>query len=103
MALAALLRGDVGELRVLAGDRKKLVGTAYILTLDSDTELLPGSARKLIGAMLHPLNHPVVENGVVISGHGIIHPRISVELRSAGATDFPGSTPDRAASTLTGA
>lgn len=88
MALAALLRGDVGELRVLAGDRKKLVGTAYILTLDSDTELLPGSARKLIGAMLHPLNHPVVENGVVISGHGIIHPRISVELRSAGATDF---------------
>lgn len=88
MALARLLRGREGEISVLSGDAERLKGAKYILTLDSDTELLPGTARKLIGGMLHPLNAPVVSNGVVVRGHGVIHPRISVELESAGATDF---------------
>jgi hypothetical protein len=29
---------------------------AYVLTLDADTRLLPEEARRLIGAMAHPLN-----------------------------------------------
>ena len=56
--------------------------------MDSDTELLPGTAKKLIGALLHPLNRPVTENGVVVRGHGVLQPRISVDLAGAGATDF---------------
>ena len=88
MALAALLRGEGGLLRVAAGDAGALAGTAFLLTMDSDTELLPGTAKKLIGALLHPLNRPVTENGVVVRGHGVLQPRISVDLAGAGATDF---------------
>ena len=62
----------------------------YILTLDSDTGLLPGTAKNLIGAMLHPLHRPLVDSAkkVVAAGRGLIHPRISVELSSSAATDF---------------
>jgi cyclic beta-1,2-glucan synthetase len=90
LALAQYILGRGGSLQVLAGDPQALDGTRYILTLDSDTELLPGAAGELIGAMLHPLNRPVTdgERGVVISGHGVIHPRVSTELESAARTDF---------------
>jgi cyclic beta-1,2-glucan synthetase len=87
-ALAALVCGGEDGLTVREGDGAKLRGAKYILTLDSDTELLPGTARKLIGAMLHPLNAPRVENGAVSSGRGLIHPRIGVEIKSAAATEF---------------
>ena len=89
LALARLLRGDPGGLAVLAGDPALLRYTKYILTLDADTRLLPGAARELIGAMLHPLNRPVFGPGrVVVSGHGLIHPRMGVELSSAVKTPF---------------
>ncbi len=90
LALARLLRGDGGGLCVLAGDKKRLVGVKYILTLDADTRLLPGSARELIGAMLHPVNAPRFdpERGVVVHGHGLIHPRMDTELPSAVKTPF---------------
>ena len=90
LALARLLRGDGGGLCVLAGDKKRLVGVKYILTLDADTRLLPGSARELIGAMLHPVNAPQFdpERGVVARGHGLIHPRMDTELPSAVKTPF---------------
>lgn len=89
LSLARLLRGDAGGLNILAGDAALLRGTKYILTLDADTRLLPGSARELIGAMLHPMNAPVFDkNRVVVSGHGLIHPRMDVELPSAVKTPF---------------
>ena len=89
LALARLLCGEENELRV-DGDADALAGIPYILTLDSDTELYPGAAGELIGAMLHPLNRPVLDKkrGVVTHGHAIIHPRIDTTLESACATDF---------------
>lgn len=90
LALAELLIGEKSELRVSAGSRKSLAGTRFILTLDSDTAPTPDSIAELVGAMLHPLNRAVLdrEKGCVVSGHGIIHPRMCTQLRSAGATDF---------------
>ena len=90
LALAALVCRGGGELRVEAGDAERLRGTRFILTLDSDTRLTPGAARALVGAMLHPLNRPVVDagRGVVVRGHGVIQPRIATSLRSSGETDF---------------
>ena len=89
LELARLLCGEASSLRVV-GDRAALSGTPYLLTLDSDTQLYPGAAGELIGAMLHPLNRPVLDEkrGVVTRGHGLIHPRIDTELESAAATDF---------------
>jgi cyclic beta-1,2-glucan synthetase len=90
LALARLLLGAETELGVLSGDCAALNGARYILTLDADTRLAPGTARELVGAMLHPLNAPVVDakRRVVTSGRGVIHPRIGVELPAATASGF---------------
>ncbi len=90
MELAGLLRGRKTNLVCAAGDRDMLSDTQFILTLDTDTILTPGAARSLIGAMLHPLNVPVIDKkrGVVTAGYGLLHPRITTDLKSAVATDF---------------
>lgn len=85
--LARLLSSEPSTLNV-QGDTDRLHGTRYIISLDADTEVYPCSLPELIGAMLHPLNRPVIENGIVTRGHGIIHPRISNSLSSAHGTDF---------------
>ena len=88
-ALARLLTGRESELTI-RGDAAAIEGANYILTLDSDTEIYPGSAAELIGAALHPLNRPVIDGarGTVVRGHAVIQPRVSVTLASATATDF---------------
>ena len=61
LELCRLLAGENTTLHVRAGDAEKLRSTRYILTLDADTRLEPGSAGELIGAALHPLNRPAVD------------------------------------------
>src|SRR5207247_1456130 len=36
-------------------------GVRYVITLDEDTRLPRDAARVLVGAMAHPLNHPVFD------------------------------------------
>ena len=90
LRLAQLLCGEADAMHCAAGDAAALRGTAYLLTLDADTRLTPGAARALAGAMLHPLNRPVVDaqRGVVTHGYGLLHPRMATELESANATDW---------------
>ena len=86
--LAKLLCGKVHALTV-TGDVQALRGTRYIISLDADTRVFPGALGQLIGAAMHPLNVPVPgPDGLPVSGHAVIHPRIETELESAGATDF---------------
>ena len=87
LELARRIQGRPSRLRCLAGDESALHGR-YILCLDADTRLVPGAARSLIGAAMHPLNVPLVERGAVVKGHGVLHPRMAVELDRAMATDF---------------
>lgn len=58
---------------------------AYVITLDSDTQLPRGAARKLVGAMAHPLNRPQWDpyRKRVVAGYGILQPRIGINLPSA--------------------
>ena len=65
-------------------------GVRYVITLDSDTRLNVGAAREMIGAMLHPLNTPVLDRaqGVVRAGAALMQPRIGVDLKAAGRSDF---------------
>lgn len=90
LRLAQLLCGKADALHCAAGDAAALRSTAYLLTLDADTRLTPGAARALVGAMLHPLNRPVVDaqRGVVTHGYGLLHPRMATELQSARASDW---------------
>ena len=52
----------------------------YIISLDSDTDLILNSAFELIGAMAHILNKPEIENGKVVSGYGLIQPSVGVNI-----------------------
>ncbi len=51
----------------------------FVITLDADTILPIGMAKKMIGTMAHPLNRPVVDDqkGIVTEGFGLIQPRVS--------------------------
>ncbi len=90
LALCRLLRGRESELQCTAGDASRLYKIHYILALDSDTRLTPGSARALIGTMLHPLNRctPDGERGIVTAGYGVLQPKLATELQSSTRTDF---------------
>ena len=60
--------------------------TPYVLTLDSDTQLPPGSLRELVGVAAHPLNRPRVDaqRRCVSAGYGILQPRVVTPLPKAG-------------------
>ena len=60
----------------------------YIITLDSDTNLNLNSASKLIGAMSHILNLPIIKDFKVVDGYGIMQPRIGMDLSLAQKTLF---------------
>lgn len=90
LELTRLLRFRPTGLRVEAGDAGALRGVRYVITLDGDTDLNVGTARELVGAMLHPLNRPEVDprRRVVVRGYGILQPRIDVDLHAANRSQF---------------
>ncbi len=60
----------------------------YVITLDADTNLILDSAQKLVGAMAHILNQPIIKNNVVKIGYGIMQPRIGIKLEDSQKTMF---------------
>ncbi len=96
--LNQLLRNVYDPFPVKAGDMSRLPKIRYVLTLDSDTQLPRGSAQRLIGAMAHPLNRPLVdpELNIVTEGYGILQPRVGISVHSATrsrlATIYSGET-----------
>ncbi|MBI5879881.1 MAG: hypothetical protein HZB53_19720 [Chloroflexi bacterium] len=86
-----LLRGATDtDYTVQEGDLSILPSVQFVITLDADTELPPNSARRLVGAMAHPLNCAVVDPASrrVLEGYGIIQPRTAITALSASATRF---------------
>ncbi|MBK9199505.1 glycosyltransferase family 2 protein [Candidatus Skiveiella danica] len=59
--------------------------TRYVVTLDSDTQLPPGRLRELVGVAAHPQNQPRLDplGRIVVSGYGILQPRVATPLPSA--------------------
>ncbi len=62
----------------------------YVITLDSDTDLILNSGFELIGAMGHILNQPVIDEikGIVVEGYGIIQPRVGIDLEAGWKSNF---------------
>ena len=69
-------------------DKHFLNDIKYIITLDADTNLYIGAVKEMLGAMLHPINKPVVENGIVKNGYAIMQPRMDTTVESASRTPF---------------
>ena len=77
------------QMHVGEGDSAQLDGIKFVITLDADTQLPYGAARRMIEALAHPLNRPVVgENGLVQRGYTLIQPRVDTMLPSAMATRY---------------
>lgn len=60
----------------------------YVITLDADTMLPMDTAKKLIGIMEHPMHHPVVEQGIVTKGYGLVQPKVGVSIQAATKSMF---------------
>ena len=82
--------GAAGAFCTVVGDVDALRGVRYVITLDSDTVLPPDSAPLLVGALAHPLNRAVYDGarGRVVSGYGILQPRVGISLPSANRSRF---------------
>jgi cyclic beta-1,2-glucan synthetase len=74
----------------VTGDSGVLEGIRYLITLDSDTRLTIGSARQMVGTMLHPIHTPAIDpvKRIVVQGHALLQPRMAVDLDAAGRTPF---------------
>ncbi|MDD5708837.1 MAG: cyclic beta 1-2 glucan synthetase, partial [Kiritimatiellae bacterium] len=85
-----VLRGDTAAFSMADGDLADLRGVRYVITLDSDTQLPPESAWKLVGTLAHPLNRPELdpETGCVVRGYGVLQPRLAVSLPAARRSRF---------------
>ncbi len=57
-------------------------GVRYVITLDADTRLPRETARRLVGKMAHPLNHPRFDAaaGHVVEGYAVLQPRVTPSL-----------------------
>jgi cyclic beta-1,2-glucan synthetase len=82
--LNRLLRGATDTTFMPIGNQPIHVPDAvrYVITLDSDTRLPRGAAKRLVGKMAHALNRPVIEPTAsrVVEGHGILQPRVTPSL-----------------------
>jgi len=82
--LNRLLRGARDTTFLAAGGHPPVVpaGVRYVITLDSDTRLPRGAARRLVGKMAHPLNRPRLDDrtGRVVEGHAVLQPRVTPSL-----------------------
>ncbi len=85
-----LIRGGTSTYTTFSSNPDVLKRVRFVITLDTDTELTRGTAKRLIGAMAHVLNKAEIdkENNRIIRGYGVLQPRVSVGISSAGRTFF---------------
>ena len=83
--LNKLLRRQYDSFPVKVGNTAILSQVRFVITLDADTELPRGTAQRMVGALAHPLNRAIVDSqrNVVVSGYGILQPRVGVSVHSA--------------------
>jgi cyclic beta-1,2-glucan synthetase len=88
MEFNSLLRGGEKTSFLLSSNARQGIPAdiRYVITLDSDTKLPKGSVNQLVGTLSHPLNQAQFDPaaGKVVSGYGILQPRITAALPGEG-------------------
>ena len=88
--LNRLLRGarDTTFVRINGKPPTVPQGVRFVITLDADTRLPMRTARRLVGAMAHPLNRPCFDSrvGRVVKGYAILQPRLTASLPTGPAS-----------------
>ncbi|MDH3432568.1 MAG: hypothetical protein OEM60_01800, partial [Gammaproteobacteria bacterium] len=85
-----LLGAEDTSIKVVHGDTETLRAARYVITLDADNQLLPGTAAELIGALAHPLNQPRFDDTSrrLLGGYTVIQPRVDLHPASTNRTLF---------------
>lgn len=86
-----LLRGATDtSFSVVTAPKDLLERIRFVITLDTDTELPLGVARRLVATLAHPLNRPWVdqESQRVRRGHVLLQPRVGTSPMSARQSKF---------------
>ncbi len=80
------LRSDSQPEMLLEGNFSLLGRVRFVITLDTDTQMPRGIARKLVETLAHPLNRPVFSEKKqrVVDGYTILQPRVVSSLPAAG-------------------
>ncbi|MGA6826051.1 GH36-type glycosyl hydrolase domain-containing protein [Nitrospira sp. NS4] len=90
--LNKLLRGSTSTTFMSVGGLppEAIPSVRFVITLDADTRLPRGAARRLIGTMAHPLNRPRFDPraGRVLEGYGVVQPRITPSLPGSGEGSY---------------
>ncbi|MFH0784397.1 MAG: glucoamylase family protein [Pseudomonadota bacterium] len=75
---------------VYVGNPDHLANVRFIITLDSDTQLPHGTARRMVETLAHPLNLPRFDAAgrLVAGSYTIIQPRVSPTLASTSSSIF---------------
>lgn len=91
MEFNAMLLGDQNtSYSIKSKGIDELPEIKYVITLDADTILPIDGAHRLIGAMSHTLNLPVIDENrkIVVDGYGLMQPRIGVNLENGNKSLF---------------
>jgi cyclic beta-1,2-glucan synthetase len=90
--LNQFLRGSTSTTFMSVGGQlpEAIPSVRFVITLDADTRLPRGAARRLIGTMAHPLNRPRFDQraGRVLEGYGVVQPRITPSLPGSGEGSY---------------
>jgi len=83
-------RPESAAAMVYVGDPDRLTDIRFIITLDSDTQLPHGTARRMVETLAHPLNQPRFDEAgnIMADSYTIIQPRVSPTLPSTSASTF---------------
>ena len=90
--LNQLLRGsdDTTFIPIAGRPPEKVPGVRYVVTLDADTRIPRNGVARLVGTMAHPLNRPAFRSseGRVVTGYGLVQPRVNHSLPAEGGSAF---------------
>lgn len=86
--LISYIKGGNIHLAAFEGDMNFLANVKYICALDNDTKALMDTIPELVSIAMHPLNAPVIQDGIVKSGYGIFAPRMITELSASLTSPF---------------
>ena len=75
-----ILKHEKNQFKVNTINQEEIPFIKYVITLDSDTDLVLNTTFELVGAMSHILNKPEIQNGIVIKGHALMQPRVGINL-----------------------
>ncbi len=83
--LNKLLLGRGNWFHTIVGDLSCLIQIRFVITLDTDTQLPRDTAAKMVGAMAHPLNRPVLDpkSNTVTEGYALLRPQVAISIDSA--------------------